>query len=76
MRSSKKLLSLLSKIEKQERAGFGGQMNAVQVVEWLLNKGIYFEQRYKRISDNYAVLNDIVREMMVKEVANSKKGGQ
>ena len=63
MRSSKKLLSLLSKIEKQERAGFGGRMNAVQVVAWLLNKGIYFEQRYKRLSDNYAILNEIVRDL-------------
>jgi hypothetical protein len=76
MRSSKKLLSLLSQIEKQGYPGFGGRMNAVQVVEWLMNKAEYFEKRYKRVQDSYDVLNDIVREMMVEEVANSKKGGQ
>jgi hypothetical protein len=76
MRSSKKLLSLLSKIEKRDYPGFGGHMNAVQVVEWLINKADFYEKRFKRVQDSYDVLNDIVREMMVKEVANSKKGGQ
>lgn len=76
MRSSKKLLSLLSKIEKQNYPGLGSHMNAVQVVEWLINKAEYYQTRYKRLSDSNDVLNDIVREMMIKEVANSKKGGQ
>jgi hypothetical protein len=74
MRSSKKLLSLLSKFEKQEYKTTGH--SAVEILELLLRKAEYYQTRYKRLSDSYDVLNDIVREMMVKEVANSKKGGQ
>ena len=71
MRSSKKVLSLLSKVEKQGYPGFGGRMNAVQTVEFLIRKADYFQKLAEfnaktiaDLKDNAVILDEMLQDLM------------